>query len=513
MPRTESPASPEFRVVAGPLEDVGDPALVAFVFEGSEPFSARVRALDRHLEGKIGEAVRLGDFKGKPDQATILHPRSSGAPDRIVLAGLGARESITASRARAAAGRAAFLLRDREVVRYSVDLPSEGAIEPAEAARAVVEGLVIGHYRFDRYKSAAEDRKKRAERVTLSVAKTAPLAEVRREVEWARTVGEAQCLARDLQNEPGNELTPARLAEAARKLARTSRGLSCRVYSGPELRRMGMSALLAVSQGSEEPPQLIVLEWSPPRAGKDLVAIVGKGITFDSGGISIKPWKDMWDMKYDMSGGAAILGTMRAVAALDLQQRVIGVVPASENLPSGSALKPGDVIRSYAGTTIEIHSTDAEGRLVLADALAFAAKRKPAVIIDLATLTGSIVAALGTQASGLFSNDETLAAALREAGEAAGERLWPMPIWDEYLPQIKSDIADIKNVGGPYAGSIAAALFLKKFVGSTPWAHLDIAGTAYLESGDGWRPKGGVGFGVRLLVRYLEERARKEKAR
>jgi leucyl aminopeptidase len=511
-PMSEGPVSPTLRVSVCALEDVEDRALVCFVYEGDEPLSARVRAFDRHVGGRLSDLLRLGDFKGKPEQIAAVYLPREGAPARILLAGLGTREKLTTERIRAAAGRAAYQLREREVDRATVDLPSEGAIAPAEGARAVVEGLVAGQYRFDRYKPAAEDRRKPLERVTLALARSAPLDEIRREVERGRVAAEAQCWVRDLQNEPGNAMTPARLAEEARTLAKIP-GMRCRVHGEEELRRMGMKAFLAVAQGSKEPPRLIVLEWNPRRGSKDVVALVGKGITFDSGGISIKPWKDMWDMKYDMSGGAAVLGAMRAAAALRLPVRLLGVVPATENLPSGSALKPGDVVRSLSGTTIEVHSTDAEGRMILADALAFACKRRPAAVVDLATLTGSIVVALGSQASGLFSNDESLAEAMRRAGEASGERVWPMPLWEEYLGQIKSDVADIKNVGGPHAGSIAAAAFLKRFVGDTPWVHLDIAGTAYADSAEGSRAKGGTGFGVRLLVRFLEERARKEKQR
>ncbi|MBI3844271.1 MAG: leucyl aminopeptidase [Planctomycetes bacterium] len=504
--------APDVRVIASPLEDVTDRALVAFVFEGDEPLSARVRALDRRIGGKIADALRLGDFKGKPDTSTTIIPQTKDAPDRVLLVGLGTREKLTTDRVRVGAGRAASVLRDREAVRFSIDLPSEGAVSPAECAHAAVEGLLAGQYRFDRYKTGADDRKKPIERITLVVAKSAPLADVRAAAERGRIVGEAQCFVRDLQNEPGNAMTPSRLAAEAQRVSRST-GLRCRVYSEAEVRRMGMTAFLAVAQGSHEPPKLIVLEWNPPRAKTDVVALVGKGITFDSGGISIKPWKDMWDMKFDMSGGAAVIGTMVAAAQLKLPQRLVGIVPATENLPSGTALKPGDIIRAMSGTTIEIHSTDAEGRMILADALALAVKRKPAAIIDLATLTGSIVSAIGGHASGLFSNDEKLAESVRRAGDATGERLWPMPMWDEYQSLIKSDVADIKNVGGSYGGSIAAAMFLRRFVADVPWVHLDIAGTAYLDCSDGWRPKGGAGVGVRLLIRFLEDRLEKESSK
>ncbi len=509
-----STSVPEIRVTAGPLEAVAEKALVVGVFEGKEPLSSRARALDRTLDRRISAALEIGDFEGKPEQLATVTPDPRSPLERVILAGLGPREKLTQSRIRAAAGRAASVLRDKEIDRFALDLPAESVVKPVETARAAVEGVLAGQYRFDRYKTAANDRKTPMRRVTLAVAHSAPVAEIRREAERARIVGEAQCWVRDLQNEPGNSMTPTRLAEEANRLARR-RGLRCRVFRRPELRRMRMSALLAVAQGSEEPPALIVLEWTPRRRARERIALVGKGITFDSGGISIKPWKDMWDMKYDMSGGAAVLGAVKAAAELELPIGLLAVVPATENLPSGGALKPGDVIRSRAGVTIEVHSTDAEGRLILADALAFAAERKPDAIIDLATLTGSVVVALGTHASGLFSNDEELSEGLRRAGEDAAERLWPMPIWEEYHGLIKSDIADVKNVGGPYAGSIAAAIFLKRFVGEVPWAHLDIAGTAYLDSPDGYRPKGGAGLGVRLLIRFLEDRirGRREEAR
>ncbi|MCY3762918.1 MAG: leucyl aminopeptidase, partial [Gemmatimonadetes bacterium] len=309
-------------------------------------------------------------------------------------------------------------------------------------------------------------------------------------------------LARDLANHPGNTATPTYLASAARRIAR-SRSLRCQVIDETGMRRLGMGALLGVTRGSSEPARFIVLEHNAGKGGKPLV-FVGKGVTFDSGGISLKPGDRMADMKFDMSGAAAVIGAMQAVSDLDFPHHIVGLVPATENLPGGRAVKPGDVLKTITGKTIEIDNTDAEGRLILADALGYARRLKPAAIVDLATLTGACVVALGSHAAGMLGNDEELKERILKAGNETGERVWPLPLWPEYRDQIKSAVADMKNTGGRAGGAITAAALLEEFVDS-PWVHLDIAGTAWTNRARPYIPKGGVGFGVRLLTRLARD--------
>jgi leucyl aminopeptidase len=313
-------------------------------------------------------------------------------------------------------------------------------------------------------------------------------------------------MARDLINCPGNEVNPSYLAETAKTLAKRT-SLRCKILHKQDMEKLAMGCLLGVAQGSEQPPVLIQLEHTPKGAAGAPIVLIGKGITFDSGGISIKPAASMEDMKMDMAGGAAVLGTMQALAQLNYPRRVIGLVPASENLPSGTAVKPGDILRAMSGKTVEVINTDAEGRLILADAISYAVQQfKPACIIDLATLTGAVVVALGNHATGMMGTDDAMMERLQTAGVRSAERVWQLPLFDEYSKQIKSDFADIKNVGGGRdAGSIIGGAFLKEFVGDTPWVHLDIAGTAWTHDGKSYMPKGATGVGIRLLVETLHD--------
>ena len=358
----------------------------------------------------------------------------------------------------------------------------------------MAEASLLAAYRFDEYRS--QPRPQPLAKLRIVEFDATKLKEARRGVRRGRALAEATCLARDLVNHPGDEVTPAYLARTARRLAKTH-DLRCRVFSAKGLAQLGMGALLAVGQGSANKPRFIVLEHGPHK-GEPLV-FVGKGITFDSGGLSLKTVEGIRTMKTDMSGAAAVLGAMQAVAALGLKRRVVGLIAAAENMPSSTAFRPDDVLRTLAGKTIEIVSTDAEGRLVLADALAYATRYEPAAVVDLATLTGACVTALGHHASGLFANDDDLASRLLAAGEQTGERLWRLPLWPEYRDQIDSDIADMKNSGGRPAGASTAAALLAEFAPYS-WAHLDIAGTAWCEKAQPYVPRGGVGIGVRLLT-------------
>ncbi len=457
-------------------------------------------ALRRYLR----DILALGDFKGEDQEVAVLYPRGQAPPSRVILVGLGARSEFSFESARSASGiavkRALKLgVSELSTAVHGLDAPGFGL---RDCAQATVEGALLGAYRYDPYKSRGPDRS-RLESLTVVILQRAQAYEVRDGIEAGRITATGTTLARDLSNAPGNALTPRKLAAAARKMARRN-GLKCRVMTRKDIVKEQMGALLAVNAGSEEPPRFIVLEHGEPSDGRDTLVFIGKGITFDSGGISIKPSGGMEEMKHDMSGAAAVIGAMRSISMLKPSVHVVGLVPATENLPDGKALKPGDIITTRSGKTIEVINTDAEGRLVLADALEYAERFSPAAVIDLATLTGACVVALGHAATGMMGNDDRLQARVRTAGEAAGERVWPLPLWKDYHDQIKSHIADVKNTGGRWAGALTAGAFLAKFV-ERPWVHLDIAGTAYTESSKPYCPKGATGVGVRLLVQLVSD--------
>jgi leucyl aminopeptidase len=370
---------------------------------------------------------------------------------------------------------------------------------------AITEGIILGSYSYRKHKTSPSE--------SASVASVTIIAESGTEsrlltscVRRAQTVCEATVIARDLENAPGNEIYPESLAAEAKKAGR-AHGFSVKVFDERRIRALGMGGLTAVGQGSSKPPRFILMEYNPGGTRKQKTAVlVGKGITFDSGGISIKPSANMAEMKMDMSGAAAVIGTLCAAADLKLPVRIIGLIPAAENLPGGRALKPGDIITHLNGKTSEVDNTDAEGRLVLADALAYATRFKPDVVIDLATLTGAVVVALGHYATGMLGNNDAVMAQLKAAGEETYERVWQLPMFEEYERLVRSDVADVKNVGGRWGGAITGAMFLKQFIGDYPWVHLDIAGTAIIEEATEYVPKGGSGVGVRLLIEFLGKR-------
>ncbi|OGW28812.1 MAG: aminopeptidase, partial [Nitrospinae bacterium RIFCSPLOWO2_12_FULL_47_7] len=375
----------------------------------------------------------------------------------------------------------------------------------SDLARAITEGICLALYHFDLYKSKPEENGSRVNEIVL-LAPSSRLTAVRESVDEARVIASAVWLARDLTVHPSNKATPTYLAKAANDMARKC-GIVCRVLDANEIKKLGMGLLLGVARGSHEPAKLIVLEYFGGKKKRAPVVIVGKGVTFDTGGISLKQAQGMDEMKMDMSGGAVTIGVMQAVAGLKLPINVVGVVPATENMPGGSAIKPGDVLTSLSGKTVEVLNTDAEGRLILADALTYAIRQyKPKAIIDLATLTGACIIALGHHAAAILGNNAGLIEKLRQSGTSAGERLWELPLWEEYEKAMKSDVADLKNIGGANvgAGTITGAAFLKSFVEDCPWAHLDIAGTAWTSEERPCVPKGPAGFGVRLLLHYLQ---------
>ncbi|MBF0340791.1 MAG: leucyl aminopeptidase [Magnetococcales bacterium] len=480
--------------------------LVIGVYQGGEPQAALVRC-GEEVEREVRRALKAGWMRGDVGEMLFL-PISVGnglAVERLLLAGLGKRDGVTLEGFRAL-GAAVVKACERSAVNRAISLlslDSHQGIAPLEVLETMAEGAWLGSYRYDRLQSQGkkETPRHRLGRLVF-VLPGEKIKPARRILAWVERIAGGVALARDLANTPGNLLTPEILAKKGRELAERL-PVKTTILSAQVLAQKGMNGILAVGQGSANPPCMIVMEY---RKGGDrpTLAVVGKAITFDSGGISLKPGAKMEEMKFDMSGGAAVFGFMQAIAEMKLPINVVGIVPSAENLPSGTAQRPGDVIKTAKGLYVEVINTDAEGRLILADALHHAASFDPDVIIDLATLTGACVIALGSQASGLMGNNEPLQKRLRKAGERCGERLWPLPLFPEYQEQIKSVVADIKNVGGREAGTITAACFLSRFVDdSRAWAHLDIAGTAYDFSGTRpHMPKGAMGVGVRLLCRY-----------
>ncbi|MCM8750137.1 leucyl aminopeptidase [Thermomicrobiaceae bacterium CFH 74404] len=469
--------------------------------EAGGSIDASIQELDRILDGKLCQSVGDLGLTGRVGQVTVLPTWGQLPAQRLVIAGIGSPEARTADDIRRAWGAAAQAAAEAGARTLYSPLPAVPGLDPERVCQAAVEGAGLGTYRFLEYRTRVE--------TTLSLEQVIFLAtagQVERGIERGRTAVEAVCLARDLVNRPGNELPPERLAGIAWEIAERA-GLECRVYDRGALEELGAGAILAVGQGSRHEPHLIHLVYRP--AGQPLasVGLVGKGVTFDTGGISIKPAEGMERMKGDMAGAAAVIGVMQAVATLGLPIAVHGVVAAAENMPDGAAFRPGDILRALNGKTIEVISTDAEGRLLLADALTYTAQQGVDVMIDLATLTGACVVALGKQGTGLFGTDQDLVDALVRAGQRAGEKLWPMPLWDEYRELLKSEHADIKNTGGRWGGAINAALFLREFTEGVSWAHLDIAGPAWAERGGPLGPAGGTGHGVRTLLYFLEEYA------
>jgi leucyl aminopeptidase len=453
------------------------------------------------LDDDAARVLSEGDFSGKPGETALLYGQEGPAP-RQLLVGLGERDLATPEKLRRAAAAVARRARTLKLREAALSLPTLPDTSTREAARAAAEGAKLGLYRFVKHKSAADGHE--LETFWL-VADEGELEEARAGADLGEKVAGGSVLARDLANEPSNAATPDYLAQRAREIAEKY-GMELDVLDRARIEDQGLTGLATVGRSASNEPRFIVLEQR--KGGEEApVVLVGKAVTFDSGGISIKPTAGMEDMKFDMSGGAAVLGAMEAVGALDLPLNVLALVPATENLPGGDAFKPGDVLEMLSGKTVEIVTTDAEGRLILADALSYARRYEPLAVIDCATLTGACVVALGSHASGLMGNDEDLIAEVQTAGEATGERAWPLPLFDEYTEQIKGDTADVKNSGGRGGGALTAGAFLKEFT-DFPWAHLDIAGTAYGKKGNAYTTKGATGVPTRLLVEFLIGRTR-----
>ncbi len=469
------------------------------------PAAGPAAAVDAALDGALSALVAEGELSGRKGELVVVHALGRLPVRRVILAGLGQADGVDRDRVRgtvATAARQARALSDGSLA-VALAGPALEALPPEELARAATEGAVLGLYRFDRYRSETAEPRHALDRLLLLGGDTDALGRGR---DLGRVIAEAANLSRDFANEPSNMLTPREFAQRARACAEES-GLDCEILDREAITALGMGAFLGVAQGSHEPPQFIVLRH---RGGGEEpgIGFAGKGITFDTGGISIKPAANMAAMKQDMSGGGAVIAATAALARLQAPVNVTAIVPATENMPGGSAIKPGDVLTAMNGTSIEVINTDAEGRLILADALSYANHLRLSPIIDVATLTGACAVALGDIASGLMANDDDLAQEVIAAGRRGGERLWQLPMYEEYDEKIKSRIADVKNTGGRYAGAITAAKFLAKFAGETPWAHLDIAGTDDSDKDQGVLVKGASGVAVRTLIEFALGRAK-----
>ncbi|HEX8473927.1 MAG TPA: leucyl aminopeptidase [Pyrinomonadaceae bacterium] len=500
----------EIQTSAGHFKDADVQALAVAVFKDEKADEGFLRELDEACGGLIKSVIESEELKGKEGETLYMHLAGAGGAlkaKRLLLIGVGERENYRLGNVSQMAGAAVRALRARNVKTVGLILRVPEGIG-VEGVAAAVEGAFIGLFELDKYRTA--DKEERTiERLTV-IADGADEAELKRSAERGRIIGESVNFTRDLSNEPGGYMTPTIMAERAQQIA-TAFGLEVDVLDQTRIEAEGMGSFLSVARGSDEPPKLMVLKYTPEGyedKNGELLALVGKGITFDTGGISIKPGENMELMKYDMTGGATVLGIMRAIAQLKPSIPVLGIVPSTENMPSGKATKPGDVVRAMSGKTIEVINTDAEGRLILADGIAYAKKLGATRIIDMATLTGAVSIALGDVNTGIMGTDQELIDGIIDAGREVGEKLWQLPLDKEYSKQIKSDIADIKNVGGRKAGTITAAAFLKEFADGVSWAHLDIAGTAWGEDVKPFRAKGPTGVAVRTLLNYVERASR-----
>jgi len=495
----------EYIVKSGTPEKQRSGCIVVGVFE-TRKLSTVAGQIDRVSGDAISTILRRGDLDGKSGQTLLLHNIPNLPSERVLLVGCGKEKEFSESRYREVTAKAVGALKDTgatEVTSYLTELEVKGR-DIAWKIRQAVEVTESSLYRFDRMKSKPNNGKRALRRIVLAVPKRSDLPTGEQAIKEGQAVAGGVALARDLGNLPGNICTPTYLAEQAVELGKQY-GLKTTVLEKEEMEKLGMGALLSVSRGSRQPPKLIVLEYHGAAEGEAPVVLVGKGLTFDAGGISIKPAANMDEMKYDMCGGASVLGAIKAAAELKLALNIVGIVPSSENLPDGDANKPGDIVTSMSGQTVEVLNTDAEGRLILSDALTYAERYKPAVVIDIATLTGACVIALGAHASGLLANNDQLAREILTAGKYTYDRAWQLPLWDDYQKQLDSNFADMANIGGREGGTITAACFLSRYTKQYKWAHLDVAGTAWKTG----KEKGATGRPVPLLTQLLINRANK----
>jgi len=493
----------EIKTIAGDITKIEADATVVNFFEGLEHPEAEAASVDKALDGAISQLISQGEIKGKLNEVTVIHSLGRLPAARIAVVGLGKKEELSQDKIRGAAAETCRRLQQKGV--DSIATIAQGAgiagISPESSAQAVTEGALLGTYSFRKH-ITKEAEHGEIKQLSIVTSEQAELPALTRGSNKGKVLAEATNLARDMVNEPANFMTPTGMAEMANKLAETY-GLEAEILETEQIQELGMGGLLGVTQGSQQPPKFIMLHYRGGSPAEIDVALVGKGITFDAGGISIKSSEGMAEMKGDMAGGAAVMAAVSAIAQLKPRVNVVAIIPATENLPSGSALKPGDILTAMNGKTIEVVNTDAEGRLILADALSYAKKLGARFVIDVATLTGACRSALGDVYTGGFTNNQELMDRVVAAGAEAGELIWQMPMHEQYKEQIKSDVADIKNLGGKWGGAITAALFLAEFVDNTPWVHLDIAGTSLSEKERGYLVKGATGVPVRTLVNLI----------
>lgn len=496
------------QVKQGDINAEATEVLVLGGYEDEKTLPKTYQGLDKALGGQLQELRKNGEFSGKNQQSVLIHTRGAVPAKRILLMGLGKKKDVTLDRVRQAMGTASKKVRQTGAQKFSAPVLGADAVSASESdvVQAMVEGAILGGYRFNHYRSDKEDTSKEIRSITLLANSASQVSGMKTGAKRGEASAHATSLARDLCNHPANVMTPTRVVQEAKKIAKESK-LKLTVLERKHQEKLGMGGMLGVSRGSQEPPKFLILEYSGGKKKEQPIVLVGKTVTFDSGGISIKPSENMEQMKADMTGGAEVLAAVRAAARLRLPINLIGILPAVENMPDGRATKPGDILRMLNGKTVEVQNTDAEGRLILADGLSYATRLKPKCVVDIATLTGACIVALGQFAIGMMGNDDKLKAELTKAGEQAGERVWEMPLWDEYFEQLKSDVADMRNIGGRGGGMITAGMFLSKFVGDYPWVHLDIASTDWGASERPYVGKGPTAIGTRLLVQFLINRA------
>ena len=489
----------KFSIKSDSPEKQRSACVVVGVFEARK-LSKSAEALDDSAKGYLSEILKRGDMDGKLGATLLLHGVPHLPAERVLLVGLGKEKEFRDTQYCTVCRAAVKALGDTgatDAALFLTELPVKGRDVAWKVEQAVIAARETA-YRFDQLKSKPDEAKRPLRRIDLAVARRSEQTAAEAAVKQGVAIADGMTLAKNLGNLPGNICTPAYLAQQAQEIGAAHK-LKIEVLEQDDMEKLGMGSLLSVARGSRQPPKLIVLHYSGADAKQKPIVLVGKGITFDAGGISLKPPGEMDEMKYDMSGAASVLGVVQAVAELKLPLNLVGIIPACENLPDGNANKPGDIVTSMSGQTIEILNTDAEGRLILCDALTYAERFEPAAVVDIATLTGACVIALGHVASGLLANDDGLARELLDAGDAACDRAWQMPLWEDYQEQLKSNFADMANIGGRPGGTITAACFLSRFAKKFAWAHLDIAGTAW-KSG---KEKGSTGRPVPLLMHFL----------
>ena len=488
-------------VTSGDVTAIDTPALVVNLFKGVTQPEGATGAVDQALDGVISQLIQEGEIKGNQGVVSMIHTLGKINPARVLVVGLGPADKFDAQVVRQVSADVVRYLRQRSIKQAAtIAHGAGGGLDPRASGRAIAEGTLLGLYRFGSYRSNGEEDRTEFEALTIVERDSDHAAAIEAGVADGRVTAEGAMLARDMVNEPANAMTPTHMADVARRVAE-AQGLSLTVLEASDMGEMGMGALLGVAQGSDQPPKLIVLRYEgDPGNTSNNLGLVGKGITFDTGGISLKQAGGMEAMKGDMAGGASVIAAMQIISEVKPKINVTGIVAATENMPGGSAQRPGDVVRAMNGKTIEVINTDAEGRLVLADALCYARDQGLNRLVDIATLTGAMVTTLGKACTGIMGNNQELLDQVTAAGQETGEKYWQLPMFDEYKDLIKSDVADMKNSGGRQAGSISAAFLLAEFVGNTPWVHLDIAGTSTAERTKGYQIKGATGVPARTLA-------------